>query len=103
MPILKDCFDRFSLFEGCRTLAKRVENSSNCGRRVKLAVRSCPLRWSAADTEPLSPFPDGITLRPEISYWRSIGTPAFNGNSIKGIAANKRDVGMFAADIIFHF
>jgi hypothetical protein len=44
-----------------------------------------------------------ITLRPKISYWRSIGTPAFNGNSIKGIPANKRDMGMFAADIIFHF
>jgi hypothetical protein len=27
MPILKDCFDRFPLFEGGRTLAKRVEDS----------------------------------------------------------------------------
>jgi hypothetical protein len=37
------------------------------------------------------------------SYWRSIGTPAFNGNSIKGIVANKCDTGLFAADVIVHF
>ena len=29
-----------------------------------------------------------------------IGTPAFNGNSVKGIPANKRDTGLFAADVI---
>ena len=57
-------------------LAKRVEDSINCGRRVKLAVRSCPLRWSAADTEPLPPFPDGRerlmcskSHRGEIDIW----------------------------------
>jgi hypothetical protein len=44
-----------------------------------------------------------IEFRPEMGYWRSIGTPAFNGNSIRGIAANKRDTGLFAADVIFHF
>jgi hypothetical protein len=44
-----------------------------------------------------------IEFRPEMSYWRSIGTPAFNGDAIKGIVANKRDTGLFAADVIFHF
>jgi hypothetical protein len=44
-----------------------------------------------------------IEFRPEISYWRSIGAPAFNGNAIKGIVANKRDTGLFAADVIVHF
>jgi hypothetical protein len=44
-----------------------------------------------------------ITLRPEISYWHSSGTPAFNGYSTGGVVANKRDTGLFAADVIFHF
>jgi hypothetical protein len=44
-----------------------------------------------------------IEFGPEMSYWRSIGTPAFNGNSVKGIPGNKRDTGLFAADVIFHF
>jgi hypothetical protein len=48
-------------------------------------------------------FSPQIEIRPEMGYWRSLGTPAFNGNSIRGIADNKRDTGLFAADVIFHF
>jgi hypothetical protein len=44
-----------------------------------------------------------IELRPELSYWRSTGTPAFNGNSVRGIAADKRDTLEFAADAIIHY
>jgi hypothetical protein len=44
-----------------------------------------------------------IELRPEISYWKSFGTPAFNGNPSKGIPGNKSDMTLFAADAIIHF
>jgi len=33
----------------------------------------------------------------------SIGTPAFNAYSTRGIVANKRDTELFAADVIIHF
>jgi hypothetical protein len=51
-------------------------------------------------------FSPQVTIRPEITYWRSIGTAAFNG-STEGpggpIAANRKSTEMFAADLIFHF
>ena len=37
-----------------------------------------------------------VEFRPEITYWRSIGTPAFNGFV-------KKQTAMFASDMIFHF
>jgi Putative beta-barrel porin-2, OmpL-like. bbp2 len=44
-----------------------------------------------------------IEFRPEISYWRSVGTPAFNGYSTGDVAANRFYTAMFAADMILHF
>jgi hypothetical protein len=44
-----------------------------------------------------------IEMRPEITYWRSIGTAAFNGYSVTGIANNRKSTEEFAADMIFHF
>ena len=44
-----------------------------------------------------------IELRPEISYWRSFSTPAFNGDPYRGIPADKKEMAEFAADMIFHF
>jgi Putative beta-barrel porin-2, OmpL-like. bbp2 len=44
-----------------------------------------------------------ITFRPEISYWKSFGTAAFNGNPEAGIPGNKKDMVEFAADVIIHF
>jgi hypothetical protein len=44
-----------------------------------------------------------IEFRPEISYWRSTGTAAFNGYSTAGVVANKKSTAMFAADVILHF
>lgn len=44
-----------------------------------------------------------IELRPEISYWKSFGTAAFNGNPSRGIPGNKSDMTEFAADAIIHF
>jgi hypothetical protein len=44
-----------------------------------------------------------ITLRPEITFWHSVGTAAFNGNSIRGIPNNEKNTAEFAADLIFHF
>jgi hypothetical protein len=44
-----------------------------------------------------------IEFRPEISYWRSYRTPAFNGDAYAGIAANKFDMTEFASDVIIHF
>jgi len=44
-----------------------------------------------------------IDIRPEITWWRSIGTAAFNGYPAGGIAGNKKSTEMFAADLTFHF
>jgi Putative beta-barrel porin-2, OmpL-like. bbp2 len=44
-----------------------------------------------------------IEMRPEISYWKSFGTDAFNGNPSLGIAGNKSNMYEFASDIIIHF
>jgi hypothetical protein len=48
-------------------------------------------------------FSPQIELRPEVSYWHSFGTPAFNGNPTLGVPADRKDMGMFAADAIIHF
>lgn len=44
-----------------------------------------------------------IELRPEISYWQSIGANAFNASPTQGIPGNKNATTMFAADAIIHF
>jgi hypothetical protein len=44
-----------------------------------------------------------IEFRPEISYWKSFGTNAFNGNPARGIAGTKSDMTEFASDVIIHF
>jgi hypothetical protein len=44
-----------------------------------------------------------IEMRPEITWWRSIGTAAFNGYSATGIPNNRKSTEEFAADLIFHF
>ena len=44
-----------------------------------------------------------IEFRPEVSYWRSYRTPAFNGDVYAGIAGNKFDMTEFASDVIIHF
>ena len=44
-----------------------------------------------------------IEFRPEISYWKSFGTAAFNGNPTAGIAGDKKDMVEFASDVIVHF
>ena len=44
-----------------------------------------------------------VEFRPEIGYWRSFRTPAFNGDSYAGIAPNKSDMVEFASDVILHF
>ncbi len=50
-------------------------------------------------------FSPQIEIRPEIDYYRSLGPPAFNGNSnaIPVIPPNKRDALLTAADVIVHF
>jgi len=44
-----------------------------------------------------------IEFRPELSYWHSFSTPAFNGEPNAGIPANRKDTFEFASDMIFHF
>jgi hypothetical protein len=44
-----------------------------------------------------------IEFRPEISYWSSFGTAAFNGNPELGIPGNKKEMVEFASDVIIHF
>ena len=44
-----------------------------------------------------------IEFRPEISYWRSFRTPAFNGDAYAGIAPDKFATTEFASDVIIHF
>jgi hypothetical protein len=48
-------------------------------------------------------FSPQIEVRPEITYWRSSGTAAFNGNPERGIAPTKKNTAEFASDLIFHF
>ena len=44
-----------------------------------------------------------IEFRPEISYWKSYHTPAYNADPYAGIPANKFETYEFAADVIVHF
>ncbi|WP_024511706.1 outer membrane beta-barrel protein [Bradyrhizobium sp. ARR65] len=48
-------------------------------------------------------FSPQIEIRPEISFYRSLDAPAFNGNSNLGILPNKSTALIGSADIIIHF
>jgi hypothetical protein len=48
-------------------------------------------------------FSPQIEIRPEFTFYRSLDAPAFNGNSNLGIAPNKSNALIGAADIIVHF
>jgi hypothetical protein len=50
-------------------------------------------------------FSPQIEIRPEMNYYRSLGAPAFNGNSnaIPVIPPNRRDAVIVAADLIWHY
>jgi len=48
-------------------------------------------------------FSPQIEIRPEISFYRSLNAPAFNGNFNFGIAPNKSTAVIGSADIIIHF
>ena len=48
-------------------------------------------------------FSPQITIRPEITFWHSVGTAAFNGYAIDGIPNNRKNTAEFASDLIFHF
>ena len=44
-----------------------------------------------------------IEFRPELSYWRSFHTPAYNADAYAGIPANRFETVQFASDVIVHF
>ena len=44
-----------------------------------------------------------IEFRPEISYWRSFHTPAYNGDLYAATPGNKFVTTEFASDVIVHF
>ena len=44
-----------------------------------------------------------IELRPEVAYYHAGDGLAFNGNSNRGIAANKQDATILSGDVIVHF
>jgi hypothetical protein len=44
-----------------------------------------------------------IEFRPEVTYYRSLDAPAFNGNPFNGIAPNRNYALVGSADIIWHF
>jgi len=48
-------------------------------------------------------FSPQIEIRPEISFYRSLNAPAFNGNFNLGIPPNKSTALIGSADIIIHF
>jgi hypothetical protein len=48
-------------------------------------------------------FSPQIEIRPEVSFYRSLNGPAFNGNANLGIAPNKNTALIGSADIIIHF
>jgi hypothetical protein len=48
-------------------------------------------------------FSPQVEIRPEVTYYRSLDAPAFNGNFNTGIAPNKKDALIAAGDIIWHF
>src|SRR6202790_140982 len=48
-------------------------------------------------------FSPQIEIRPEVSFYKSLDAPAFNGNANLGIAPNKTTAIIGSADIIIHF
>jgi hypothetical protein len=48
-------------------------------------------------------FSPQVEIRPEVTYYRSLDAPAFNGNANAGIAPNKKDALIASGDIIWHF
>jgi len=44
-----------------------------------------------------------IEMRPEVTYYRSLNGPAFNGDSNAAIAPNKAAETVLSGDIIIHF
>jgi hypothetical protein len=44
-----------------------------------------------------------IEFRPEISYWHSFHTAAFNGDAYAGISPDRFITVQFASDVIVHF
>jgi Putative beta-barrel porin-2, OmpL-like. bbp2 len=48
-------------------------------------------------------FSPQIEIRPEIGYWHSFGTAAFNGNPTLGIPGNKKEMVEVSTDLIVHF
>jgi hypothetical protein len=48
-------------------------------------------------------FSPQIEVRPEIGYYRSLNTPAFNGNAALGIAPSRDWALIAASDLIIHF
>ncbi len=48
-------------------------------------------------------FSPQIEIRPEVSFYRSLNAPAFNGNANLGIAPNKSTALVGSADMILHF
>ncbi len=44
-----------------------------------------------------------IEMRPEISYWRSYGADAFNGNPTMGVPGTKNSMVEISSDLIIHF
>jgi hypothetical protein len=48
-------------------------------------------------------FSPQVEIRPEVTYYRSLDAPAFNGNFNAGIAPNKKDALIASGDLIWHF
>jgi hypothetical protein len=48
-------------------------------------------------------FSPQVEIRPEVTYYRSLDAPAFNGNPNEGIAPTKNYALVGAADLIWHF
>jgi Putative beta-barrel porin-2, OmpL-like. bbp2 len=48
-------------------------------------------------------FSPQVEIRPEVTYYRSLDAPAFNGNVNEGIAPTKNYALIAAADLIWHF
>jgi hypothetical protein len=48
-------------------------------------------------------FSPQIEIRPEVSFYKALDAPAFNGNANLGIAPNKTTALIGSADIIIHF
>jgi hypothetical protein len=48
-------------------------------------------------------FSPQIEIRPEVSFYKALDAPAFNGNANLGIAPNKTTAIIGSADIIIHF